>query len=105
MSCGNVFDIVRGESPYRSLRQFVEEHPVFVAFRREQEGIADRSRPCLLLDHPEAFRRIARIEGCRAAKNMAEGYLDGAIARAVDEVAAEWRRKARELPSLPGVRA
>ncbi len=96
---GNVFDIIEGRSPHRSLDDFVQNDPVFVAFRREQGRIQDRDRPCLLIDNPEAFRRIARCDGCRPARNMPPGYLDGAIAAKFDEVAAEWR--AVQMPPLP----
>jgi len=101
VACGNIFDIINGTSPYRSLREFVQEHPVFAAYRQEQAKIEDRARPCLLIDHPEAFRRICRAEGCRPARNMAPGYLDGEIARAIDAAAREWREYVERLPPLP----
>jgi len=100
VACGNIFDIVEGRSPYASLKDFVQNHPVFRAFREEQSHVTDRARPCLLIDHPEVFRRVAEIEGCRPAKNMPPGYLDGEIARHVDKVAAEWRACARHLPPI-----
>jgi MoaA/NifB/PqqE/SkfB family radical SAM enzyme len=103
VACGNILDIVEGRSEYESLSDFVQRHPVFRAFRQEQQRVTDRSRPCLLIDHPQAFRRIACVEGCRAAKNMAEGYLDGEIARAIDKAAAEWKALAAALPPLPAV--
>jgi len=101
IACGNIFDIIRGHSEYASLNDFVENHPVFRAFREEQDSITDRARPCLLIDNPEAIRRICKGGGWRPAKNMAPGYLDGEIARAIDECAAEWRRRAASLPPLP----
>jgi MoaA/NifB/PqqE/SkfB family radical SAM enzyme len=105
VACGNIFDIVEGRSEYSSLNEFVQKHPVFRAFRQEQSRITDRKRPCLLIDHPEAFRRIYRAGGCRPAKNMPDGYLDGPIARHINEVADRWRRKAEHLPPLlPGER-
>jgi hypothetical protein len=72
-----------------------------VAFRAEQDKIADRARPCLMMDHPEAFRRIYQMGHCQPAKNMAPGYLDGEIARALDAVAEEWRRHVPHLAPLP----
>jgi MoaA/NifB/PqqE/SkfB family radical SAM enzyme len=104
VACGNIFDIIRGESPYASLNDFVQRHPVFRAFRREQDGITDRARPCLLVDNPEAFRRVAREPGCRPAKNMAEGYLDGEIGRHIDQVAQAWAEKVPDLAPLPAER-
>jgi len=104
IACGNIFDIIDGRSEYASLRDFVQNHPVFCAFRAEQEKISDRSRPCLLIDHPEVFRRIFRIEGCRPARNMTGGYVDGRIASIIDATAADWRDKAAELPPLPAER-
>lgn len=104
VACGNVFDIVEGRSDYESLGDFVQRHPVFRAYREEQDGIADRARPCLLIDHPEAFRRIATAPGCRAAKNMPAGYLDGDIARRIDTVARDWEATAATLPPLPAER-
>ena len=96
---GNIFDILHGRSPYRSLGEFVRANPVFQAFRREQERITDRDRPCLLIDHPQAFRRVASCQGCRPARNMPPGYLDGQIARTFDALAAEWR--SIKMPPLP----
>ena len=98
VASGNIFDIIAGRSEYTSLNDFVQRNPVFLAYRAEQTGIKDRKRPCLLIDHPEAFRRIARVDGCRPAKNMPAGYLDGDIAKAIDFAAAEWRQLAPTLP-------
>jgi len=100
VACGNIFDIIAGRSEYSSLKDFVQRNPVFVAYRAEQAKIGDRKRPCLLIDHPEAFRRIVQIEGCKPAKNMPPGYLDGDIAKAIDKAAAEWRQMAPTLPSI-----
>lgn len=100
VASGNIFDIIAGRSEYSSLNDLVQRNPVFVAYREEQAKIKDRKRPCLLIDHPEAFRRIAAVNGCRPAKNMPAGYLDGDIARAIDFAAAEWRQLAPRLPAL-----
>ena len=102
--CGNVFEIIEGRSPYASLDDFVQRHPAFVAYRDEQKRIGDRSRPCLLIDHPEAFRRIFAGGECRPAKNMTNGYVDGPIARAIDVAARDWAAMARRLPPLPAER-
>ena len=99
VASGNIFDIIAGRSEYASLKDFVQRNPVFAAFREEQARIKDRRRPCLLIDHPEAFRRIAGVSGCRPAKNMPVGYLDGDIAREIDFAAAEWRQLAPTLPA------
>jgi hypothetical protein len=101
VACGNIFDIIHGRSEYASLKDFVQRHPAFTAFRAEQEKITDRARPCLMMDHPEAFRRIYKMGQCRPAKNMAPGYLDGEIAQALDTVAEEWRRHVPYLAPLP----
>jgi MoaA/NifB/PqqE/SkfB family radical SAM enzyme len=104
VACGNVLDILAGRSEYASLTAFVEQHPLFRAFRDEQNRIADRARPCLLIDHPQAFRRLSRIDGCRPARNYPDGYMDGAIAHTIDETAAEWAERARRLDPLPAER-
>jgi MoaA/NifB/PqqE/SkfB family radical SAM enzyme len=104
VSCGNIFDILSGRSEYMSLRDFVQRHPLFRAFREEQRGVTDRARPCLLIDHPEVMRRLVQVGGCRAARNMPAGYLDGEIARTLDWVSAEWAQKAPTLPPLPAQR-
>jgi len=98
LACGNIFDIIAGRSEYTSLRDFVQRHPVFAAFRAEQALAPDRARPCLLIDRPDVFRQICRMDGCRPAKNMPEGYLDGEIARALDVKAAEFRELSLESP-------
>ncbi len=100
VACGNIFDIINGRSEYSSLNDFVQRHPVFAAIRREQRRLNDRRSPCLLIDHPEVFRRIYRMEGCRAAKNMPAGYVDGEIARVIDERAREWAEVAPALPPM-----
>ena len=104
VACGNIFDIIRGTSPYASLNDFVQRHPVFVAYRSEQNRVSDRHRPCLLLDHPAAFRRVCRVEGCSPARNMPPGYLDGPIAQALDAASADWARAAETLPAHPAER-
>jgi len=101
VACGNIFDIINGTSPYKRLWDFVQDNPVFRAFRAEQDRVTDRARPCMLIDHPEAFRRIWQVEGCRAGKNMTEGYVDGQIAQVIDRVAGEWAARAPHLPPLP----
>jgi MoaA/NifB/PqqE/SkfB family radical SAM enzyme len=100
VGCGNVFDIINGTSAYESLDDLVQNHPTFRGFREEQDRITDRARPCLLIDHPDAFRRVYRRGGCYPGKNMAPDYLEGAVARHIDQVAAEWRAKAQQLPPI-----
>ena len=100
VACGNIFDIIGGRSEYGSLEDFVKRNPVFRGFRAEQRDVTDRDRPCLLIDHPEAFRRVARLECCRPAKNFPEGYIDGEIGRTIDLVSAGWRERAEALPPL-----
>ena len=89
---GNVLELGRPDSEYSDLRDLVLRHPGFVAFRREQGDIRDSAAPCPLIDHPEVFRRVASAAGCHAAANMPPGYLDGAVADALDRGASEWRR-------------
>jgi len=101
VACENVIDIINGKSEYQSLNDVVQRHPLFVRFRHEQARIHDRNRPCLLIDHPAAFRRICRAAEYTPAKNMPEGYLHGAIAEQIDDMAAAWRAKAAQLPELP----
>lgn len=91
VACDNIFEIQRGASRYANLSDVVQHHPVFAAFRDAQKEIRDRARPCPLIDHPEAFRRIAAIDGCRHARNMPEGYLDGRIAEILDAGAEHFR--------------
>jgi len=100
IGCGNVCDIIRGDSEYTSLDELVQTNPVFEQYREEQRKIKDRARPCLLIDHPEAFRRVAQVDDCRPMKNMAEGYIDGEIADAIDQVAEEWRSTVPELEPI-----
>ena len=92
VTCGNVSELGSPASEYSSLKDMVLRHPAFVRFRKEQARIRDRDVPCLLIDHPEAFRRVAGLAECRPAGNMPAGYLDGAIADALDGSAREFRR-------------
>ncbi|MFW6133227.1 MAG: radical SAM/SPASM domain-containing protein [Planctomycetota bacterium] len=102
VACGNVFDIIRGQSAYPTLGAFVENHPTFRAFREKQRTIHDRARPCLLIDHPYMFREIFGQTDCRPAKNFPSTYIEGDIARAIDERAEEWDRWcATRLAPLP----
>ena len=100
VSCGNVMDIINGDSEYSSLDDLVQNNPVFRQYRTEQKKIKDRARPCLLIDHPEAFRRVAQLDACQPAKNMAPGYVDGEIAEAVDQIAEEWRKTVPQLEPI-----
>jgi MoaA/NifB/PqqE/SkfB family radical SAM enzyme len=100
VACGNIFDIVQDRTDYVSLEDFVQNNPTFRRFREEQSKITDLARPCLLIDHPQAIRRVVQEEDCRAAKNMCPGYLDGAIAESVDERAERWRQLVPELPPV-----
>jgi len=96
--CGNVFDILEGRAEQASLAEFVRDNPVFRAYRRHQAEITDRNRPCLLIDHPQAFRDIARQPTCRPDHTMPTGYLDGEIAAAIDVAAEEWAERSAKLP-------
>jgi hypothetical protein len=93
-------DIINGDSEYSSLDDLVQNNPVFRQYRTEQKKIKDRARPCLLIDHPEAFRRVAQLDACQPAKNMAPGYVDGKIAEAVDQIAEEWRKTVPQLEPI-----
>ena len=101
VACGNIKDIVNGNSPYASLEDFVHRHPFFAAYRRVQKAITDHRAPCPLIDHPELFRHICRHYPWYPGKNMPEGYLEGDIARALDEVSACWKSHLRKMPALP----
>jgi hypothetical protein len=52
----------------------------------------------MMIDHPDAFRRICATQGCRPAKNMADGYLDGEIAKTINQTAQAWKEKSASLP-------
>jgi MoaA/NifB/PqqE/SkfB family radical SAM enzyme len=101
VTCGNVLDIINGSSGYKSLFDFVQEHPVFRAFRKAQKSITDHRRPCVLIDHPRLFREISTMASCRPAKNMSRGYTDGEIAREIDRCAAEWAEQVQSLRPHP----
>lgn len=105
VACGNVFDIIEGRSEYASLADFVRDNPVFRAYRQHQSQINDRNRPCLLIDHPHAFRDIARQPTCRPDRTMPAGYIDGEIASAIDVAAEDWARRSAELPPFAGADA
>jgi len=101
IACGNVFEILSGRSEYRSLADFVNRHPFFVRFREKQKSIADWRAPCLLLDHPEHIRDVCAHAEWFAGPNMPAGYLEGTIARAVDEAARSWNAALRRMPLVP----
>ncbi len=100
VACGNIFDIISGKSPYSSLSDFIINNPVFKAFRKEQDSITDLARPCLLIDNPEAFRRVSCVESCYAAKNMPPGYVQGRIAEHIEQAAQAWQQKAQDLTPI-----
>jgi hypothetical protein len=41
------------------------------------------------------------VDGCRPAKNMPPGHLDGQTARIMDEAAQDWAGVAADLDPLP----
>lgn len=100
VSCGNVLDIIAGRSPFRSLQDLAQNHPTFVALRRHQQAIADRNRPCLMIDHPGAFREVFAAGHCSPAINMPPDYAAGPIADAIDRAAREWSEKSATLGGL-----
>jgi len=104
IAVGNIFDIIEGKTPYRSLDDFVQRNPFFVGFREKQKLIHDRAAPCLLIDHPELFRDLCKNIPFKAAKNMPPDYLEGPIAKAIDELAAAWKALVPNLPPLPSER-
>jgi len=101
ISCGNVFDIFSGRSEYKSLADFVNRHPFFVRFREKQRCIKDWRAPCLLIDHPEHVRDVCAKGQWFPGPNMPEGYLDGEIAQAIDDLARGWNEKLQEMPRVP----
>ena len=104
IAVGNIFDIIEGKTPYRSLDDFVQRNPFFLGFREKQKLIHDRAAPCLLIDHPELFRDLCKNIPFKAAKNMPPDYLEGPIAKAIDELAAAWKALVPNLPPLPSER-
>ncbi len=101
VACANILDIRAGRSPYRSLADVVNRHPVFVRFREKQAEITDYRAPCPLLDHPKKFREICAHTDWFAGNNMPAGYLDGDIARALDAGAREWQEALQRMPHVP----
>ncbi len=100
IAVGNLFDIIEGRSEFKSLDDFVQHHPFFVAFRAKQKEVTDRAAPCMLIDNPEVIRDLCSRFEYRPAKNMPPGYLDGEIAREIDRRAAEWKAKVPTLPPI-----
>ncbi|MCE5279647.1 MAG: radical SAM/SPASM domain-containing protein [Planctomycetaceae bacterium] len=96
----NILEIIAGRSEYRNLDDYVQRSDLFKAYRREQEGVTDRNRPCMLIDNPQAFQRIRCSENCRPAKNFPPGYADGEIAEVITQVAQEWQEKCTQLPPV-----
>ncbi|MFP4057851.1 MAG: radical SAM/SPASM domain-containing protein [Candidatus Brocadiia bacterium] len=101
VSCGNIHDIVNGESEYDSLGDFVVGHPFFRGFRQKQKQVPDWRAPCLLIDNPQLFRELCQDPHWHPAKNMPPGYLDGPIAQAIDEASQAWKRSLGEQPRVP----
>ena len=101
IACGNVKDIFSGKSEYKSLADFVNRHPLFRGFREKQKKITDWRAPCLLLDNPEMVRDLCKHAPWFPANNMSEGYLDGDIARAIDDSSGRWREALRTQPRMP----
>ncbi len=101
LACENIKDIISGRSAYKSLSDFVNNHPFFKRFRDKQHLITDHRAPCVLFDHPEMIRDVCAEGGWYPTKNMPEGYLDGEIARAMDANAEAWQKKLQELPMIP----
>jgi MoaA/NifB/PqqE/SkfB family radical SAM enzyme len=95
---GNVLEIGGPGNEFSSLKDLIQRHPGFVAFREEQARISDRSMPCPLIDHPDAFRRVASVAGCQRAANMPAEYLGGAIADVLDRGARELSHLVHEQP-------
>jgi len=101
IACGNVKDIFSGKSEYTSLADFVNRHPLFRGFREKQKKITDWRAPCLLFDNPEMLRDLCKHAPWFPANNMPKGYLDGEIAKAIDDSSRRWREALRTQPRMP----
>ena len=95
-------DILAGtSSDYRSLRDLVIRHPFFRGYREKQKEVNDWRAPCLLIDHPKKFRELCAREDWYPRKNMPDDYLDGDIARAIDETSSEWQSALATQTKMP----
>ncbi len=101
VACGNIMQIREGKTPYKSLSDFVNNHPFFVRFRQRQSELTDRRAPCMLYDHPQMFRELCAQGDWFPGNNMPEGYLDGEIARGLDGVARDWEEALQRMGTLP----
>jgi MoaA/NifB/PqqE/SkfB family radical SAM enzyme len=101
IACVNIRDIYGGGSEYKSLSDVVNHHPLFKKFREKQATITDRRAPCMLMDHPDLIRQVCREAPWVPGNNMPEGYLDGAIAAALDATSSQWEAALREAPIFP----
>lgn len=101
VACGNMRDILSGKGEYKSLTEFVNNHPFFRAYREKQKEIKDHRAPCMLIDHPKKFREICQGTPWYPALNMPEGYLDGDIAKHIDYISEDWKAKMQISPRIP----
>jgi MoaA/NifB/PqqE/SkfB family radical SAM enzyme len=101
IACENVRNIYDGTSPYKSLSDVVNGHPLFKKFREKQGQIHDQRAPCMLFDHPELIRQVCKEAPWVPGKNMPEGYLDGAIAEALDASSGRWNATLQQTAMVP----
>ncbi|MDI6825205.1 MAG: radical SAM protein [Bacillota bacterium] len=71
--------------------------PIFQAYQERQPFNDTHWAPCPIIDAPAALRDIVAESGARPTHPGAESILRGALARELDERAAEWLARARRM--------
>jgi len=79
------------EKKFRNLQEAITSQETFQFYRRQQDKITDRFRPCVLIDHPHLAREIFSTKYCFATNNTPEDYFEGRIASIIDKRAREWK--------------
>lgn len=76
---------------FKNLQDALTNHQTLRAYRKAQDSITDRYRPCVLIDNPELAREVFSQNPHQKTNKTPEDYLQGKIADVITERANEWR--------------
>lgn len=79
------------EKKFKNLQDMITNQETFRFYRQQQDKIRDRSRPCVLIDHPNLARETFSSCHCFETNNTPKDYFKGRTAHIIDERAREWQ--------------
>jgi MoaA/NifB/PqqE/SkfB family radical SAM enzyme len=80
-----------GNKRFKNIQDAITNQETMVFYRKQQDKIKDRFRPCVLIDHPDYAREIFSKKHCFETNNTPADYFNGRTANIIDQRAKEWK--------------